>query len=117
MTMQDIDFLMKNKEKEIYNPEIHCCEKWYKTYCGCVNEHKKKLRDTNVNDTLDILKSNNIEFIKSKVSNIVIINPSTDKVSLSLKKKGKLLKCRYNGSNKWYYYSEEKFLNKFKKQQ
>ena len=90
------------------------CEK---DWCDCFKEHMKKVkkewRDKTVNDTLKFLNKNNIKFIDSNMSNIVILNPKTDKVFLSLKKKNKLYKCRFNGSNKWYLFSEGKLLKRF----
>jgi len=106
-----------NEEK--YNPEIHCCRYWYKDFCECVKDSmkiaKKKSRDKNINGTLNFLKKNNIDFIESKVPNIVIINPKTDNVSLSLKKENNLFKCRFNGHKKWYTFSKQKFIDKFSK--
>jgi len=104
---------------EEYNPEIHCCYRWYKDYCECVKakmkEEKKKSRDKNVNGTLNFLKKNKIDFIESKTPNVVIINPETDNVFLSLKIKDHFLKCRYKGSKKWYLFRKAKFLEKFSK--
>ena len=110
-----LNSMVVNSEEE-YNPEIHCCDKWYKDYCQCSKEYVKELRNKNVNSTVDFLKDNNIEFVKSKVSNVVIVNPNTDNVHLSLKRTTKgLFKCRFKGSNKWYYFNENKFLIKFSK--
>jgi hypothetical protein len=108
-------------ETEEYNPKIHCCREWHKDYCECVKssmkERKKRSRDRNVNGTLIFLKKNKINFTQSKVPNVLIINPNTDNVSLSLKKENGLLKCRYSGSNKWYTFSRQKFIDKFCKNQ
>lgn len=105
-----------NNEKK-YNPEIHCCRYWYKDFCECSKNYlervKKKSNDRNINDTLNFLRKNNIEFIKSKVPNIVIINPKTDKVFLSLKKEKNLFKCRFKGNKKWYSFSKQKFIDNF----
>lgn len=104
---------------EKYDPEKHCCEYWYKDFCECVNrelrEAKKKSRDKNVNDTLEFLEKNKIDFIESKTPNIVIINPETDNVFLSLKKENNLLKCKFNGNKVWYKFSKKKFIDKFSK--
>lgn len=106
---------MSNMEE--YNPEIHCCKYWRSDFCECVKASmraaKKKSRDRNVNGTLNFLKKNKIQFIESKTQNIVIINPQTDNVFLSLKKENNLFKCRFNGSGKWYTFSRGKFIDRF----
>tara|TARA_R110000851_G_scaffold561_1_gene1925 strand:+ start:407 stop:733 length:327 start_codon:yes stop_codon:yes gene_type:complete len=106
-----------NEEK--YNPQTHCCRYWYKDFCECVKDSMKaakiKSRDRGVNSVLNFLKKNNIDFIESKVLNIVIINPKTDNVFLSLKKENNLFKCRFNGDKKWYAFSRQKFIDKFSK--
>jgi len=105
--------------QEEYNPEKHCCRYWWKDFCECVKtsmkEFKKKSRDKKVNYTLSFLKNNNIDYVESKTPNIVIINPKSDNVFLSLKQENDLFKCRYNGSKKWYTFSRYKFLEKFSK--
>lgn len=95
------------------------CPQLHKDFCTCVvdsmREYKKKQRDENVNDTIKFLIDNNIKYKESKISNIVIVNPDVDDLSLSLKKAGNLFKCRFKGSNVWYLYSNNKFIQKFKK--
>jgi hypothetical protein len=78
-----------------------------------MKEQKKKPRNRNFNGTLSFLKKNNIQYIESKMPNIVIVNPTTDNVFLSLKKEDNLLKCRFKGNNKWYTYSKQRFIEKF----
>lgn len=99
------------------NKENKDCMNCEKDWCECFKAHikkvKKQWRDKNVIETLSLLNENNIEFVESKMSNIVILNPETDKVFLSLKKKNRLFKCRYNGSNKWYTFTREKLIQKF----
>lgn len=103
--------------QEKYDPEKHCCDRWYKDYCTCVKEEikesRKKSRDRNVNATLKFLKKNQIEFVESKINNVVVVNPETDHTYVSLKKIGSLIQCRFKGSNKWYTYSKPKFVEKF----
>jgi len=100
-------------EKIEYNPEIHCCKNWYKDFCDCIVEGRKKHRDENVNNTLNFLKKYNIPFTESKIMNVVIINPETDNVFLSLKREKNLFKCKFTGKNIWFTYSEKKFIDKF----
>ena len=100
-----------------YNPKIHCCPKWYKDFCKCSSSAfraaKKNSRDKNVEGTIKILKDNNIKFIESKSKNVVILNPETDNVHLSLKRTNHLFKVRYSGSNKWYTFGKNKLISKF----
>lgn len=91
----------------------------HKDFCDCVVEgmklSRKRSRDRNVNGTLTFLKKNKITFIDSKIQNVVVVNPKTDNILLSLKKdQGKYLKVKYSGSPKWYKFSKPLFIEKFK---
>jgi hypothetical protein len=116
--MSDIKEYDWTKSIPNYDPKIHCCPRWQDDYCYCVKnalrEIKSNSRDRNVNATLNFLKKNKINFVESKTENVVIINPDSDYVFLSLKKDGGLLKCRFKGKNKWYTYTKDSFLNRFK---
>lgn len=106
-------------DTEEYNPKIHCCEYWYKDFCTCIKDSMKEYRarkkSRNINGTLRFLKKNKIKYHESNIPNIIIINPETDYVNVSLKKNGNLIKCRFKNSSKWYLYSKNKFLETFKK--
>lgn len=75
----------------------------------------KEQRDKNVERTLAFLKKNNIKYIESKTPNVVNVNPDSDNILLSLKRKNNLLKVRFLGRNKWYTFSNQKFLDMFSK--
>ena len=98
---------------EEYNPKLHCCRYWFKDFCECIKENKKKSRDENVNGSLTFLEKNNIEYIDSQTANIVIINNQSDKAFLSLKRQQGLFKCRFEGSSKWYTFSKKALIDKF----
>ena len=105
-------------DNEKYNPKIHCCRYWYKDFCECTKKAKKESMDRNVNGTLYFLKKNKIDYIESKIPNVVIINPKSDRAFLSLKKeKGYLFKCKFIGCETWYKFGKNKFLKRFIKKQ
>jgi len=102
---------MENKE---------CTEDCKKDFCECVVIQmamaKERGRIRNINGTLSLLKKNKIHFIKSKVENVVIINPESDNVLLSLKKmRGGFLKLKFPDKKTWHIYKKERFLEKFNK--
>ena len=105
--------------EEEYNPEIHCCPYWYKDICDCVSRRlkaaRKRKNTRNVNSTTKFLNENNINYKPSNTYNVVIVNPDTDNIYLSLKQDNGLLKCRYSGRDKWYTFSKQKFMEKFAK--
>ena len=105
-------------EIEEYNPEIHCCETWYKDFCECVKKgmrkYRKEKRDKNVEKTKKILNKNNIPFACSKTPNVVVLNCNNEKIYLSLKRvNNKLFKCKYENNPKWYTYKKDNFLKLF----
>jgi hypothetical protein len=96
--------------EEKYNPEKHCCKKWWKDFCDCVKngKHQKEY------DVLAFLNENNIEYQKTQNQNFVTISHKDNNVFVSLKMERIFIKCSFNGKN-WYTFTKEKFLQKFLK--
>lgn len=67
-------------------------------------------------ELIELLISNGIKFTGSNVDNIILIRDKQNKeVNISLVAYyGKLHKVRYANSNKWYTFTLEKIIEKFK---
>lgn len=72
------------------------------------NDVVRAERDKNVNETLNLLKVNNIQYSESNISNIVIIH----NIHLSLKKSKGFYKYRLEGDNKWIKCRENTLIKK-----
>lgn len=107
--------MIKTMQTESLLPKVNDCRNCHQDFCECLKAHMKEKRDKNVERTLAFLKKNNIEYIESKTSNVVNVNPDSDNILLSLKRKNNLFKVRFSGRNKWYTFSGQKFLDTFSK--
>jgi len=101
------------EDKDEYDPLRHCCKIFWKDFCECVKEHKKKEKLNNIEDTLKFLQDNNIKYKFTKVDSIVEIEHEKRPVLVSLKKKNGLIKCKFKGNKKWYDYSKYHFSISF----
>jgi len=98
-----------------YDPKIHCCTDYYKDICSCVQqklrESKQRKNTRNVNGTLKLFKLNKVQYEETKTFNVVSVDYKNQKLFISLKKdKNGLIKCRFEGSAKWYTYAKEKLI-------
>jgi len=96
------------------------CPEYDKLFCQGVKDstrqQRKDSRDRNVKGTLTLLKKCNLKYSETKTPNIVTINHKNKKVFISLKKLDRILiKCRFEGNNKWYTYTRTKFAEEFKR--
>lgn len=102
---------------EKYNPEIHCCEYWYKDICKCVSktlkDWKTESRDKAVKRTIKFLESCGCKYHKSKVENVVYIDIEYGRISISLKSPLTELKIKV-GNGKWRMSKKAKFKEYFK---
>lgn len=97
-----------------FNPDIHCCERWWKDYCNCVKDKNTKRKQNKINNTLKWLNLNNIIYLKTNVANIVRIQINSKDIFVSLVSKYNLLNVKFEKSNKWFTYSKNNLLKLIK---
>ena len=96
--------------REEYDPLKHCCRRWYKDFCDCFKESRALGKQMQVSEGENFLNKNNIKYTETNISNIVKVNLHPKNIYVSLKVKNHLIKCRFEGSDKWYLYSKDKLL-------
>lgn len=96
--------------QETYDPDKHCCEKWYKDFCQCMKSHLRSIKNTrnasSSNGSITYLEKHKIEFKDSGVENVVITSTWPDEYRISLK----TFKFKKSGQSKWIDKMKKKWI-------
>ena len=96
------------------NKNAEKCYDCHKDFCSCYKDLRKKDKEIKINKSLLFLSNNGIDYTESNTPNVVKLKKGLTVALLSLKHNNGFFKLRYEGSNKWYFFSKDKLIKKFK---
>lgn len=97
--------------KNVDKGENRQCPNHHKDFCQCMRELDTEYKLQNIEKSIDRLEKAGIPFKETNTQNLIEIELKDDeKIIVSLKTKGYMVKYRYAGKKKWYTSYISKFI-------